>query len=149
MSHHRKSPSTSRGKERDETGFLREFTKLPSRAGAKVIQQALVVYIALTDPATPRWAKLLLAAALIYLLNPCDAIPDAVPMLGFTDDATAMTLALSRVAAYVTPEIERRAARLIPSWAVGMVGTVGTGSADGTARPAPTQSKPNNTEKGT
>ena len=35
-------------------------------------------------------------AAIIYLVNPLDVIPDALPALGFLDDATVIALAVRR-----------------------------------------------------
>ena len=35
-------------------------------------------------------------AAVIYVISPLDAIPDAIPALGFLDDATVVALALQR-----------------------------------------------------
>jgi uncharacterized membrane protein YkvA (DUF1232 family) len=37
-----------------------------------------------------------IVAAIIYLVNPLDLIPDAIPGLGFLDDATVLALALRR-----------------------------------------------------
>ncbi|HJX25837.1 MAG TPA: YkvA family protein [Chthoniobacterales bacterium] len=37
-----------------------------------------------------------IVAAIIYLVNPLDLIPDAIPSLGFLDDATVLALALRR-----------------------------------------------------
>lgn len=35
-------------------------------------------------------------AAIIYLISPLDVIPDAIPALGYLDDATVLALALQR-----------------------------------------------------
>ena len=35
-------------------------------------------------------------AAIIYVVSPLDVIPDAIPAIGFLDDATILTLALQR-----------------------------------------------------
>lgn len=37
-----------------------------------------------------------IVAAIIYLVNPLDVIPDALPALGYLDDATVLALALRR-----------------------------------------------------
>ncbi|MGH9533224.1 MAG: YkvA family protein [Terriglobales bacterium] len=43
--------------------------------------------LALADPRTPRAAKWILRFVLVYLLSPLDLIPDAIPIIGFIDDA--------------------------------------------------------------
>ena len=35
-------------------------------------------------------------AAVIYVVSPLDVIPDAIPGIGFLDDATVLSLALKR-----------------------------------------------------
>ena len=37
-----------------------------------------------------------IVAAIIYVVSPLDVIPDAIPAIGFLDDATILTLALQR-----------------------------------------------------
>jgi len=37
-----------------------------------------------------------IVAAIIYLVSPLDVIPDAIPTLGFLDDATVLALAVQR-----------------------------------------------------
>jgi uncharacterized membrane protein YkvA (DUF1232 family) len=40
---------------------------------------------------------LLIVSALIYLVMPLDLIPDFVPLLGFTDDATVILFVLKQI----------------------------------------------------
>ena len=39
---------------------------------------------------------IVIIAAIIYVVNPLDVIPDAIPAIGFLDDATVLSLALRR-----------------------------------------------------
>jgi uncharacterized membrane protein YkvA (DUF1232 family) len=45
-----------------------------------------VVFIALKNPETPWYAKVLAALTVGYALSPIDLIPDFIPVLGYLDD---------------------------------------------------------------
>lgn len=47
--------------------------------------------------------------ALGYLILPIDLIPDFIPLLGFTDDAVAIAVALSVVNNYLDDEVNTQA----------------------------------------
>ena len=63
------------------------------------LRDAVAMYYCMCDRNTPLWAKAEIAAALGYLLMPMDAIPDPTPLLGFTDDAGAISVALGQIRA--------------------------------------------------
>ena len=98
----------------DEGAFWKKIAKLPARASARLIHQALLLYCMLTDKSTPAWVRALIVVALVYLINPFDLVPDALPGVGLADDAAAIALLLQRLAAYVTPALEARASKLVP-----------------------------------
>ncbi|MDO8649137.1 MAG: DUF1232 domain-containing protein [Candidatus Peregrinibacteria bacterium] len=57
-------------------------------------QKFRVMLLAAFDERTSLRAKLLLAAGVLYGLSPIDVIPDLLPLLGFTDDATVLIFAI-------------------------------------------------------
>lgn len=60
--------------------------------------ELLAAAIAFADPSTPAWAKAILAAAIAYVLCPLDAIPDFIPIVGWTDDVGVLGAAVSGAA---------------------------------------------------
>lgn len=73
-------------------------------------EDAIAVYYCALDRATPVRVRAAIMGALIYFLAPADAMPDILPVLGFTDDAAVLAATLQLIAAYVLPE-HREAAR--------------------------------------
>lgn len=65
------------------------------------LDQAIAVYYAAFDPATPRHAKLILIAALAYFILPVDLIPDVLAGVGFTDDATVLFMVIQSLAPHI------------------------------------------------
>ena len=53
---------------------------------------------------------------LAYFVLPMDAVPDAIPVAGFTDDLGALAAALGVVAIHVTEDVKRMAAQRISEW---------------------------------
>ena len=49
------------------------------------------------------------AGRLVYLILPTDMVPDFIPALGFTDDLTALMVALRTLNKHLTPDINARA----------------------------------------
>ncbi|MGO4670589.1 YkvA family protein [Bosea sp. 2YAB26] len=72
-------------------------------------EDLLAAYFCTRDPATPRRVRLTLLAALGYFVLPIDAIPDIMPILGFSDDAAVMAAAIAAVAGSITPEHRQKA----------------------------------------
>jgi uncharacterized membrane protein YkvA (DUF1232 family) len=66
--------------------------KLARLAGdRKLVQLARDAYRYVTDPRVPQKYKLMGLAALLYLINPFDLIPDFIPGAGYVDDLGALT----------------------------------------------------------
>jgi uncharacterized membrane protein YkvA (DUF1232 family) len=72
-------------------------------------EDALAAWFCARDPATPTRVRLVLLSALAYFVLPIDAIPDLVPLLGFSDDAAVIGTAIATVASALKPEHRDRA----------------------------------------
>jgi uncharacterized membrane protein YkvA (DUF1232 family) len=58
------------------------------------------------DKTVSKWRKLLLGAALVYVVVPFDAIPDAIPIVGWLDDLGLVSIALTSM----LTDVRKRAA---------------------------------------
>src|ERR1700720_159092 len=96
----------------DEERVRRGFWPKAKRVAGKLpfAEDLLAAYYAAFDRQTPLQVKAALLGALAYFVLPFDAIPDVLPMIGFTDDAAVLATALRLVAGHITP-LHRAAAR--------------------------------------
>ena len=71
---------------------------------------ALAVWYCAKDDETPSSAKGMMLAALAYFVLPTDAIPDFIPIIGYTDDAAVFAALIGLVGRHLKPR-HREAAR--------------------------------------
>ena len=75
-------------------------------------EELLAAYYCAFDKDTPLSVKATLVAAIAYFILPVDAIPDVLPVIGFTDDAAVLAAAVKLVADNIRPA-HREAARSV------------------------------------
>jgi uncharacterized membrane protein YkvA (DUF1232 family) len=80
------------------------FEQLRTRA-RHLKSETLALYLAARHPATPWYAKLLVAAVVAYALSPIDLIPDFVPILGYVDDLILIPLGIALAMKLIPPAI--------------------------------------------
>ena len=80
-----------------------DFWSLVRRLAGRVpfMVDAVAMWYAMWDDATPWWASCAIAVALAYFISPWDAYPDMLPG-GWVDDAGVIAAALATVRVYVT-----------------------------------------------
>jgi uncharacterized membrane protein YkvA (DUF1232 family) len=96
----------------EDRRLRREFWSKARRVAGKLpfADDLLAAYYCAFDQATPLQVKAALVGALAYFVLPFDAVPDMLPLLGFSDDAAILMTALTMVGAHIRPE-HREAAR--------------------------------------
>jgi uncharacterized membrane protein YkvA (DUF1232 family) len=95
-------PETVRvNEERVRRGFLPKIRKVAGKI--PFAADALSLWWCARDPETPTAAKGLMLAALAYFVLPIDAIPDVMPVIGFTDDAAVIAAVIAIVGKSLKP----------------------------------------------
>lgn len=99
-----------------DASFWEKLKNFALAAGSEVIEKALWLYYAAQRPETPAWAKTVIFGALVYFISPIDAIPDAIPVVGYSDDLGALVAAVGLVSQYITDEVKALASKKMQDW---------------------------------
>jgi uncharacterized membrane protein YkvA (DUF1232 family) len=98
-------------KETVRRGFWRKVKRVA--ASIPFAEDLLTAYYCAFDRATPTQVRAVLIGALAYFVLPFDAVPDFLPVLGFTDDAAVLATALKLVLDHIRPEHREAAKRAL------------------------------------
>lgn len=92
-----------------ESSFFDKIKNTVKSAGLTLIYKAMQLYYVTENPNCPKKIKAAIFAALGYFIMPLDVIPDFTPMVGYSDDAAAIALALGLAQFYIDDEVNRKA----------------------------------------
>ena len=96
--------------------FVAKVARVAKRAGAKLVYAALILYYTLQSDKVSTTDKALIVGALGYMISPLDAVPDAIPIIGLTDDLTVLVFVLKKVWGNVEDEIKDKARQRLTKW---------------------------------
>ena len=96
--------------------FAEKIGRIAKRAGAKLVYAALILYYTLQSDKVSKKDKAIIIGALGYMISPIDAIPDAIPIAGLTDDLAVLLYVLKKVWSDIDPEIQAKARKRLSKW---------------------------------
>lgn len=103
-------------KQYSEASLFTKLAKFGKKAGIKVVYVALLLYHTLQKKEVPTKAKAVVLGALGYFILPLDVIPDILGPIGYTDDLSALLVALVTVAMYIDDAIKQKAQENLQKW---------------------------------
>lgn len=87
------------------------------KAGRAAARPLLQFYYVLDDDSTSTLDRVLIYAAIIYTILPCDLVPSAVyKFLGVLDDGAAMLYVYKKIKNRITPEINAKVEDTLNDW---------------------------------
>ncbi len=97
-------------------GFVEKISRIAKRAGAKLVYAALVLFYTLQSDEVSMKDKAIIVGALGYLISPLDVLPDAIPIVGLTDDLSVLVYVINKIWFDVPDEVKVRAKEKLSEW---------------------------------
>ncbi len=88
------SRHSSFDQQRDLQSDMKLLPKLREQA-SRLKRELHALWLAYSDPRTPRSARLLIVCIIAYALSPIDLIPDPIPIIGHLDDLILLPLGIA------------------------------------------------------
>ena len=99
-----------------QSDFVEKISRIARRAGSKLVYAALIRYYTLQSDKISKKDKAMIIGALGYMISPLDVLPDAIPIVGLTDDLAVLLYVLKKVWTEVDPEIQEKAKGKLSKW---------------------------------
>lgn len=93
-----------------------KISRYSKAAGVSVIEKVLWLYYAAKRPETPAWAKAVIYSAIAYFILPIDAIPDFIPLTGYSDDFVTLSAAVTTIAIYIDDSVKAKTKETLKIW---------------------------------
>ncbi|MBR0261740.1 MAG: DUF1232 domain-containing protein [Selenomonadaceae bacterium] len=97
------------GKNYSEDGLWDKITGTAKKAGSNLIYEVLQLFYVAKNPNVPMKIRAAMVAPLGYFISPVDLIPDLTPVVGYTDDAAVIAMAIAFAHAYIDDETRQNA----------------------------------------
>jgi uncharacterized membrane protein YkvA (DUF1232 family) len=95
---------------------VEKISKIAKRAGAKLVYAALVLFYTLQSKSVPVKDKAIIIGALGYLISPLDVLPDAIPIVGLSDDLTVLVYVINKIWVDVPDDVKIKAQEKLSEW---------------------------------
>ena len=99
-----------------QSEFVEKISRVAKRAGAKLVYAALILFYTLQSDKISTKDKALIIGALGYLISPLDVVPDAIPIVGLSDDLGVLLYVLKTVWTDIDPSIKEQAKKKLDQW---------------------------------
>ena len=99
-----------------EDKLFNKIIKFAKKAGIKLVYVVLLLFYTLQKSTTPKFAKSIIIGGLGYFIMPLDIVTDFIPVIGFTDDLTALISVLITVVLFIDEDIKLRAKLKLKDW---------------------------------
>ncbi len=92
-----------------DDGLWSKITANFKKVGVNLLYKVLQLFYVAKNPNVPMKIRAAMIAPLGYFISPIDLIPDLTPVVGYSDDAAVIAMAIAFAHAYIDDNIRRKA----------------------------------------
>ena len=81
--------------------------------GQQAVYSAMLMFYAFRRRELPLYARSIVIGTFGYFLTVFDAVPDLMPLIGYTDDLGVLSFGLVTIAAYINDEVRMKARKAV------------------------------------
>jgi len=96
-------------------GLLAKVSDLTGEACCDLLEKVLTLYVLLMQGDMAAATKVFIISALGYFICPIDAVPDALPIVGYSDDLAILAALLSQLDDLINADVKKEVKRLMPN----------------------------------
>ncbi|MBO4664764.1 MAG: DUF1232 domain-containing protein [Bacteroidaceae bacterium] len=96
-------------KDFSEEGMWNKLAKYAKTAGRELVENVLILWYAFPDASATD--KAIILGAIGYFISPIDAIPDLMPIVGYSDDVGVVAWAVARIRMHASSSAIEKAKR--------------------------------------
>ena len=108
------------GKEYSDSGLWDKVKSVANAAGKEVIYNVLLLFYAMKSDKVSLKERTMIIGALGYFILPIDIVSDAIPVVGFSDDA-AILLAIIKLLCCIDDAVREKAKTKLLDWFDGAI----------------------------
>ena len=97
-------------------GFVEKISRIAKRAGSKLVYASLVLFYTLQSKEVSYKDKAMIIGALGDLISPLDVLPDAIPIVGLSDDLTVLLFVINKIWVEVPEDVKNKAKDKLSDW---------------------------------
>ncbi len=97
-----------------EANFWQKVKSLPAESYCALLQTALTLYALLISGELTKTQSIAIIVVLGYFISPVDALPDVLPLLGYSDDVSLLMATLQQFQSEVTPAMRAKVVQWLP-----------------------------------
>lgn len=96
--------------------LFKKIKRYSRSAGIKIVYTVLLLFYTLQKPEMSIKEKAMIISALGYFIFPLDALPDFIPIAGYSDDFATLMYVIFKISSHIDDGVKSKAKAKLKTW---------------------------------